>query len=367
LKVLFITNIPSPYRVDFFNEFGKYCDLTVLFEREASDERDKSWSDYKFVNFNGIILNGKITDTDKAFCPQVLKYLKRGLFEHTIIANIATPTGMFAIQCMKMKRMPYIIEGDGAFAKNTKGLKEIIKKYLLTGAKAYFSTSKSHDEYYLTYGAIKENIYRYPFTSIKKADILLHQTTYQEKIKLRNELLINEEKVVLSVGQFVHRKGYDVLLQACNTIDKSVGVYIIGGEPTNEYKATKFNMDLTNVYFLGFKSRSELKKYYKVADVFVLPTREDIWGLVINEAMANGLPTITTDKCVAGLELIVNNANGFIIPSNNSKSLSDKINILLTDDDLRKEMGQSNLHKISKYTVEYMAKVHYDVLKEIEY
>ena len=43
MNILWLTNIPSPYRVNFFNELGKYCDLTVLFEKKASDERDKSW------------------------------------------------------------------------------------------------------------------------------------------------------------------------------------------------------------------------------------------------------------------------------------------------------------------------------------
>ena len=47
LKVLFITNIPSPYRVDFFNELGKMCDLTVLFERKDALDRDTKWLSYR--------------------------------------------------------------------------------------------------------------------------------------------------------------------------------------------------------------------------------------------------------------------------------------------------------------------------------
>lgn len=53
------------------------------------------------------------------------------------------------------------------------------------------------------------------------------------------------------------------------------------------------------------------------ADIFVHPTREDIWGLVVNEAMAKGLPVITTDRCVAGLELIKNESVGRIVPVEN--------------------------------------------------
>ena len=47
MKVLFMTNVPSPYRVDFFNELGKLCDLTVYFEKKSSDERNDIWKEYR--------------------------------------------------------------------------------------------------------------------------------------------------------------------------------------------------------------------------------------------------------------------------------------------------------------------------------
>ena len=76
MKVLFITNVPSPYRVDFFNELGKFCDLTVTFEKRTSDERDKSWLQYKFENFKGIFLKGISLNTDTAFCFGLKKIIK---------------------------------------------------------------------------------------------------------------------------------------------------------------------------------------------------------------------------------------------------------------------------------------------------
>ncbi len=75
MKILFITNIPSPYRIEFFKELGKLCELTVLFEKGASDERDTSWKNYSFDGFNGIILKGKKHSTDMSFCPTVNKIM----------------------------------------------------------------------------------------------------------------------------------------------------------------------------------------------------------------------------------------------------------------------------------------------------
>lgn len=77
MRVLFLTNIPSPYRVNFFNELGKYVELTVLFEIGTSTERDDSWKKYQFDNFKGIVMEGKRTSLDTAFCPSVIKWMKK--------------------------------------------------------------------------------------------------------------------------------------------------------------------------------------------------------------------------------------------------------------------------------------------------
>ena len=99
-------------------------------------------------------------------------------------------------------------------------------------------------------------------------------------------------------------------------------------------------------------------------DEIVFPTREDVWGLVINEAMAYGLPIITTDKCIAGLELIKNGENGYIVPVEDENILYEQMNKLILDEALRKKMGENSLKKIHEYTFETMAKVHMDFLND---
>ncbi|MDO5425085.1 MAG: glycosyltransferase, partial [Eubacteriales bacterium] len=110
----------------------------------------------------------------------------------------------------------------------------------------------------------------------------------------KEKIGIHEKKIVLAVGQYIYRKGFDILLKASEMLDSDIGIYIIGGEPTKEYLQIIENYGLHNVHFAGFMNKKELSDYYKAADLFVLPTREDVWGLVINEALAYGLPIITT-------------------------------------------------------------------------
>jgi len=365
VKLLFLTNVPSPYRVEFFNELGKHCNLTVLYEKQRSEERHEMWMAQAQTNYQSVYLRGISTGADTAFCPNVLQYLKKNIYDHIIVCSISTPTGILALEYLKLMRIPYALEGDGGFAKNGIGPREWYKKHLIKGAQFYFSTSGKHDEYYLQYGAEPRHIVRYPFTSLTEEDILKKPVTPEAKRQIRNRLNIKEEKCVLSVGQFIYRKGYDVLLQACSAMARDIGFYIIGGEPTCEYLEYIKMHSLDNIHFIGFKTKDELKEYYKAADLFVLPTREDIWGLVINEAMANGLPVVSTDKCIAALELVEDGINGYIIPVENAAALVNRMINILRDCEIRIQMAENNLRKAQSYTFEKMAQCHFEVLNHM--
>ena len=82
--------------------------------------------------------------------------------------------------------------------------------------------------------------------------------------------------------------------------------------------------------------------------------------------MAYGLPIVTTDKCVAGLELVKDYENGFIVPVGNEKLLSNRINVILRDERLRVSMAKKSLEKIQRYTFENMARIHIEILRKLE-
>lgn len=263
-----------------------------------------------------------------------------------------------------MRKHPYFYEVDGAMVNYDESIfKRYFKSFFLRGAKAYISPSKVTDEYVHFYAGKEAKIYRYPFTSLWEGDIILKSLSYKEKNEIRKSLHVNEPKMILAVGQFIHRKGFDVLLEAARKMDKSIGIYIVGGKPTEEYLAIQKKYNLTQVHFEGFKTKKELAEYFKAADLFVHPTREDIWGLVINEAMAYGLPVVTTNKCVAGMELVSD--KDCIIDTDDSEQLRSIIEKLMSSDALRLKIAHANLEKISGYTVEKMAEAHINILKDL--
>ena len=355
MKILYITNLPSPYVVDYLNELGKLCQLTAVFECSKSTERDESWQDYKFNHFEGHILNGIRCGVDQAISLGVIKYLRKNVYDGIIIANMCTPTGILATTYMKMRGIPFILESEGGMAKDGKGIKEKIKKIVLSGAALYFSTGYVGDEYFVAYGAPRDRIARFPFTTLYNDEILKETVRTEERKALKTELGCKSDFLILTIGRFIHCKGMDILMKACRDLPFLCDIYFVGGEPTEEYKQLQNEYELNNLHFISFANKETIKNYYKAADVFVLATRGDTWGLVVPEAMSVGVPVISTDACVAALCLVKDGENGFVIPSEDSDALRRRLIELHADQALRQHMSRKNIEKMQGYSLETMA------------
>lgn len=366
MKVLFFTNIPSPYRVDFFNELGKFCDLTVLYERSDADDRDASWLKCgEQSNYKSVFLKGNKFGADSAFCMEVISYWKDPAYDIRIVGDFATPTGILSIAYLKAKKIPFGVELDGGFEKNENKLISFVKKWLLSGCAFAFSPGQVTDRYLLRYGVDQKKIIRYNFTSLREEDIInaaKHRSNKQQYKEIHH---ITENYMILSVGQMIYRKGFDVLLKAIATGKIAAGVYIIGGAASDECLKLTEELKLDNVHFLQFMSKEDLAAYYAAADLFVLPTREDIWGLVIQEAMSYGLPIVTTDKCGAGLEL-VHARGGSIVQADNVDALASALKNLMVDRKKATVYSQQNLSNIRDYTIENMAQQHAAAFEKIK-
>lgn len=364
MKILFLTNLPSPYRIDFFNEIGKKTDLTVVFERETASNRNIKWKSQKERYFKEVYLSGVKLGVESSFSLQIINYLKDKKYDVIVIGGYSSPTSMLAIQYLSIKKIDFYLSCDGGIIKNDNKLKYTIKQYFISKASYWLSSGEGTTNYLQHYGAVKEKIFKYPFTSVSEKDVFHQVIPNNQKNVMKNKIGIKNKKVVLSVGNFIYRKGYDILLQACKDLAEDVIVIIVGGKPTKEYMEIHNKLQLSNVIFLDFMSKKDLLDIYKLSDIFVLPTRSDIWGLVINEAMSAGLPVITTNGCVAGKELIKNGENGFIIETEDYNNLTKKINLLSENDELRNDIASNNIEKMKKYTIESMADAYLNAFYE---
>ena len=234
----------------------------------------------------------------------------------------------------------------------------------LSKANYYLSTGNETSKYLIYYGAKKENIFIYPFTSLEKKDILNMPLSYAEKMKLRIQFGYNYKRLFISVGSFIYRKGYDIFLDSIkNSKFEDAGFLIIGGgAKKNEYLEYINNNNIKNVHIIDFCQKGEILNYYKMSDVFFCTSREDIWGLVINEAMSYGLPIISSNRVLAAKELLNEKE---LYECLDLQSLNKKIKTYInkTNDTLYNE-GLKNLKKMDNYTIEDTVAMHEKIFGE---
>lgn len=374
---LFITNIPSPYRVTFWNMLGQQADVTVVFERRSASDRDANWQDVNSDNFEAIFCDGRAHGDESAVTVRPIKHIREfvkraKLFGeddkfNIIVCNATSPTGIMEIAYMRIHHISYWVEGDGAFVDEITGIKAKIKRFLYSKAVGCMSTCANHDTYYKAYGVDESRIHRYKFSSIVEGDSICKNSISKIEASKHNSYKI------LFVGQFIYRKGLDVLLEVARRFEKEkyinsteVEFNLVGGNAIDESLMNDKCLP-SNVKICGFKNQQELAEMYLGSDIFVLPTREDIWGLVVNEAMAKGLPIVTTDRCNAGLELVHEGKNGFIVPVGDADAmvncLVEMINTDIESPGYLRELGGKSLEYIQDYTIENMVERHTQILK----
>ncbi len=189
-----------------------------------------------------------------------------------------------------------------------------------------------------------------------------------------------ENRMVLFVGRIEPLKGVDTLIQAMACLDlqgihRPVHLAIIGGdvdvspEDMSEEMSRLQKMcdDLCMggmVLFLGKRGQDTLPYYYSAAEVVVMPSLYESFGMVALEAMACGTPVIASE--VGGLGYLVQNGiTGYTIPDSEPETLCDKLSWLLGNTDLRNEMGRSAAEYAANYAWNKIASQVIDVYKEV--
>ena len=396
MRVFYHTNIPSPYRMDFLNELGKQCQLTEFFEGTSARDRDAAWFTGKAEHFTCVFMKGRQTGDEQYFCPEILRHLRRG-WDRIILSGYSSPTVMLAIEYLRLRHISFYIELDGGMVQQESRLKYLVKRHFAGAASGWFSSGRATTEFITHYGADPARCYQYPFSSLLERDLVeavqlapedlaclaapppglradsledIRRWSREDYIArrallrrcARKRLGLGEGPMLLSVGQIIPRKGHDILLRALSALETDCTLCIVGGEATPQLEALLSQLSLTNVRFIPFVDKKTLSLYYRAADLFVLATRFDIWGLVINEAMAQGLGVITTRRCVAGVELVEEGENGFLVEAEDAAGLARQLNRLLPYPQLQARFGERGYRRMMDCTIEQMARRHYEIL-----
>lgn len=169
---------------------------------------------------------------------------------------------------------------------------------------------------------------------------------YKSKIRLKHGLL-ETDFVVLFVGSGFERKGLKYLIRAMETVSKPVSILVAGKGSDKEFKKIPTHH---KVVFCGLQK--DIYKYYAASDIFVFPTMYEPFGNVHLEALASGLPVITTKNSGAS-EIIKDGVQGFVVQKpEDFRAIAQGINVLLNDKDKLRGMSKNARQLAEEFTFE---------------
>lgn len=351
VKLVFVTQNIAPFRLQWLEALAEYLDIIVY----HLDDYDGSVNTkYLEVSPNNIkikaeyvnIFGHRFFEYSKILHEQADMILLDG---YGFIGQVAL------IACLRVHKVDFFMTIDGGLLPSKESLvKYIIKKFCLNSPKGILSTSEITDRFIKHYKTSSAPLVRHYFSSIYLRDI--HNPSNAEKLTLKRKLNLENRFSVLSVGRFIPIKGFDILLKAAALVNSDLYFVFVGGIPPKEYLDIAENSPVNNVRFVEFMPKENLAEYYLACDVFTVPSRGDVWGLVVGEAMAYGLPVISSNKCIAGVSMIQNYINGFIIEDELPTSYISKINELKHNNQLTAEIAHNNCELMKKYAIDISIK-----------
>jgi glycosyltransferase involved in cell wall biosynthesis len=159
---------------------------------------------------------------------------------------------------------------------------------------------------------------------------------------------------ILFSGQSIERKGIDVLIHAFALIAHrapALELHLLGTDQALD-SMCKLPTNLSDrIHFLGFKQPAELPPIFAAADIFVLPSRHDGWGVVVNEALGAGLPIIVSDR-VGARDLVDHGRNGLITCAGDVEALADALLQLGQSHDMRRSFAAASTERAAKWDLD---------------
>jgi len=304
--------------------------------------------------------------------PSILEEIIKIKPKIIVINGYTEPTIWLTFAMAKALKIPIIYWTEGI--QEPQSILGVITRPLrilfVKKSNAIIVPGKPSKNYVVSLGADTEKVFIAPNAIDNDLFVKISQQYLPLKEKIRVQIGLKDKIVILCIAQLIKRKGIEYLLRAYAKLEHehdNLMLIVIGSGPLEHHlKNLSKSLGLRNVRFMSSGMKlSELIKFYCLADIFVLPTLEDVWGFVINEAMICGLPVISTYASQAALEMIVNGRNGYIVKEANVEELFLSLKKLVCNPELRREMGRKSFEiVIKKFNINEMS---HGFIKAIKY
>ena len=325
VRIVFLTVMPSPYQRELFHALqnSNQFDVRVLYYTPMAGDRD--WNVSALAPFEKIMPGRTLTWFGRSahINPGVIRTLEHAPADLIVVSDYSAPTAQLVMRHLGRTGQPWVFWGEKPGFRDRGRLGEHLRRLLqrpLRKASAIAAIGSWAVESYqvMVPGVPVVNI---PYT----CDLEPYRMAAEQGTRATRSTTVD----ILFSGQLIPRKGADLLLEAFKRIADDLPelrLMLLGHGPERERLAASVPSSLKDrVVFLGFLQPADLPAVFAAADLFVLPSRHDGWGVVVNEALGAGLPIIASDRVGAAHDLIRDGANGYITPMGDAGALAEAL------------------------------------------
>jgi glycosyltransferase involved in cell wall biosynthesis len=359
--VVILTEIIAPYRIPVFNALAARVDVNphVIFLSE-NDPSLREWEVHK---------------NEIKFSYEVLPSWRRRLGKYNLLLNCGVGAALSrsnadVILCggynyvaswqaavWAIRRgVPLLLwcESTAHDLRRKYSTVEFMKAQFTRRCEAFVAAGKSSQEYLLSLGAPGPSIFAAP----DAVDVEFYSRhaertrRHADEIRARHGL---PARYFLCAGRLVREKGVFDVLSAYAELDENIraGIGLVfAGDGTARSELERYAAEIRggSVKFCGFVQREQLSELYALAHALVFPTHSDPWGLVVNEAMACGLPIIASEIAGCVPDLVQDDWNGILVAPHDLEGLTGAMHKLASQPALAERMAECSVERIQSYT-----------------
>lgn len=341
-----VTSHPIQYQAPLFRALAKRVDLTVYFAHQATGTNQAEagfdtafeWDTdltggfrHKFLaNVAG---RASITRFDGCDTPSVRDHLSQDKIDVIVVYGWHLKTYMQTAKAARAIRIPVMARTDSHLRTPrpfyTRLIKAATYPRFMRSFDFFLATGSRSAEYLRRYRVPSSRVHIVPYCIDVEQFSAAAQRGKEHRPQLRAKFgAINKETLVVFVGKLLALKNIPLVLDAVERMHaagKSVRFLIVGSGPLlNQLSKTVSRRGLP-VFFTGFVNQQQMPEIYAAADVLVLPSTSETWGLVVNEAFSCGLPAIVSDRVGCGPDMIKDGLTGSIIRTDDAAGLANAV------------------------------------------
>ena len=373
MRLGILTSHPIQYQAPWFRALARKVEVEVFFaHRQAAGEQSDfgvafEWdvdllSGYPHRFLRNVAARPGVNHFSGCDTPEVAQLIRGGGFSAFVVSGWYLKSYWQAVRACRRAGVPVLVRGDShllTLRSPCKRLfKEITHRWLVRQFDGFMVVGKRNRDYLRHYGVPATRLFDSPhfvdnaWFSARAAQARPHRAVQRAAWGATANTL-----VALFVGKFIATKRPADLLLALRHLGDAgrpaevLAVFVGLGELEPQLRAQAVQVGV-RAQFVGFKNQTELPACYVGADVLVLPSGGETWGLVVNEAMACGLPAIVSDAVGCAPDLVVEGQTGFSFPVGDTEALADRLRRFATLLAEGHDFGPALRAKLSRYSLE---------------